>query len=69
MSEYLVIYERTDTGWGAYCADLSGLGVVGETREEVERLITEGIAIHIESLREHGAPIPGPTSSAGTVAA
>jgi hypothetical protein len=28
VSEYVVIYERTDTGWGAYCPDLPGLGVV-----------------------------------------
>ena len=69
MSEYLVIYERSETGWGAYCPDLPGLGVVGDTREEVERLISEGIAIHIESLREHGEPVPEPASTAGTVAA
>lgn len=69
MSEYLVIYERTENGWGAYCPDLPGLGVVGDTREEVERLIGEGIAIHIEGLREHGDPVPEPTSTAGTVAA
>jgi predicted RNase H-like HicB family nuclease len=68
MSEYLVIYERSKTGWGAYCPDLPGLGVVGETRDEVQRLISEGIEVHIESLREHGDPIPEPTSSAGTIA-
>jgi predicted RNase H-like HicB family nuclease len=67
MSEYVVIYERTDTGWGAYCPDLPGLGVVGETRDEVDRLIREGIVIHIESLREHGDPVPDPVTTAGTV--
>jgi predicted RNase H-like HicB family nuclease len=69
LSEYLVIYERSETGWGAYCPDLPGLGVVGETREEAEWLISEGIATHIESLREHGEPVPEPASTAGTVAA
>jgi predicted RNase H-like HicB family nuclease len=69
MTEYLVIYEPSDTGWGAYCPDLPGLGVVGETREEVERLIGDGIAVHIEGLRERGEPIPEPASTAGTVAA
>ena len=69
MSEYLVIYERSEAGWGAYCPALPGLGVVGETREEAERLITEGIAIHIEGLREHGESVPEPTSTAGIVAA
>ena len=69
MSEYLVIYERSDSGWGAYCPDLPGFGVVGDTREEAERLIREGIAFHIEGLRSHGEPVPEPTSTAGTVAA
>lgn len=68
-TEYLVIYERSETGWGAYCPDLPGLGVVGATREEVERLVSEGIAIHIDGLREHGDPVPEPASTAGTVAA
>jgi predicted RNase H-like HicB family nuclease len=67
VSEYVVIYERSDTGCGAYCPDLPGLGVVGETREEVDRLIREAIVIHIESLREHGDRVPEPTTSAGTV--
>lgn len=69
MSEYLVIYERGGTGWGAYCPDLPGLGVAGETREEVERLIADGIAIHIESLRRQGERVPAPASTAGIVAA
>jgi predicted RNase H-like HicB family nuclease len=56
------------SGCGAYCPDLPGLGVVGETREEVDRLIREAIIVHIESLREHGEPVPEPTS-AGTVEA
>jgi len=68
VSEYVVIYEPSATGWGAYCPDLPGLGVVGKTRAEVERLIREGVEIHIESLREYGEPVPEPTSTAGLVA-
>jgi predicted RNase H-like HicB family nuclease len=67
VSEYVVIYKRTDMGWGAYCPDLPGLGVVGESRDEVDHLIREGIVVHIESLREHGDRVPEPTTSAGTV--
>jgi predicted RNase H-like HicB family nuclease len=67
VSEYVVIYEQGPTGWGAYCPDLPGLGVAGSTREEVERLIHEAIELHIESLREHGEPVPPPTSAAGVV--
>jgi predicted RNase H-like HicB family nuclease len=67
VSEYVVIYEQGATSWGAYCPDLPGLGVVGKTRAEVERLIHEGVQIYIESQREHGEPVPEPTSTAGVV--
>ncbi len=68
MREFAVIYEQSDTGWGAYCPDLPGLGVVGDTRAEAERLIREGIELHLESLREHAEAMPAPRSAAGIVA-
>ena len=34
--EYLVVYEQSQDGWGAYIPDLPGLGVVGDTFEEVQ---------------------------------
>jgi predicted RNase H-like HicB family nuclease len=68
VSKYLVIYEHDQTGWGAYCPDLPGLGVAGASRREVEGLMHDAIEIHIESLREHGEPVPPPTSAAGVVA-
>jgi len=65
MREYLVIFERAaDGGWGAYVPDLPGLGVGAETREEADRLIREGIKLHIDGLREDGLPIPEPTTTA-----
>lgn len=67
MSEYLVIYEHGPTSWGAYCPDLPGLGVAAGSRQEAEKLISEGIELHIESLREHGERVPPPTSAAGIV--
>ena len=68
VSEYVVIYEQGPTGWGAYCPDLPGLGVAAASRDEAERLIREGVQLHIDSLREHGEPVPAPTSAAGVVA-
>ena len=69
MVEYTVIYERgTDGGWGAYAPDLPGLGVVGDSLEEAEQLIREGILIHIDGLKEDGLPIPEPTTLAARVA-
>lgn len=68
MSEYVVIYEQGPSGWGAYCPDLPGLGVAAASRDEAERLIGEGVRVHIDSLREHGDPVPAPTCAAGVVA-
>jgi predicted RNase H-like HicB family nuclease len=68
MSEYVVIYEQSPTGWGAYCPDLPGLGTAGKIRKEVAALIHEAMELHIESLREHGDPVPPPTSTAATIA-
>jgi predicted RNase H-like HicB family nuclease len=43
MSEYLVVIEHEGESWGAYCPDLPGVGVVGDSQEEVEKLIREAI--------------------------
>jgi predicted RNase H-like HicB family nuclease len=64
MSEYLVVIEHEGDSWGAYCPDLPGLGVVGDTRDEVERLIREAIPFHLDGLREAGDPIPAPSAVA-----
>jgi predicted RNase H-like HicB family nuclease len=66
--EYLVIYEQSTNGWGAYVPDLPGLGVVGETLEEVQQLIKDGIPLHLKALKEHGDPIPRPTAKSDYVA-
>lgn len=62
MSEYLVVIEHEGPSWGAYCPDLPGVGVVGDTRQEVERLIHEAVAFHLEGPRQAGEPIPSPTA-------
>ena len=59
---YLVVIEKGKTNWGAHVPDLPGCIAVGESREEVIELITEAIDFHIAGLREHGDPIPAPSS-------
>jgi predicted RNase H-like HicB family nuclease len=46
---------------GAYVPDLPACVAAGGSRDEVETLIAEAIPLHIQSLREHGEPIPPPT--------
>jgi len=58
--KYLVIYEKSDNGWGAYAPDLPGLGVVGSTLDETKELIREAIEFHIEGMKANGESVPAP---------
>jgi predicted RNase H-like HicB family nuclease len=59
---YAVIFEKGPTSVGAYVPDLPGCVAVGQTAEEVRKLIAEAIEFHVEGLRRAGEPVPEPTS-------
>ena len=61
--EYLVVVEHGATSFGAYVPDLPGCVAVGETREEVLRLIRQAIEFHIDGLKQDGLAVPNPSSS------
>jgi len=67
MRDYAAVFEKTSTGWSAYCPDLPGLGVAGPTYEATEQLLREGIAFHIEGMIADGDPIPEPTTRVALV--
>jgi predicted RNase H-like HicB family nuclease/uncharacterized protein YegP (UPF0339 family) len=60
---YAVIIEEGENSFGAYVPDLPGCVAVGETKDEVLKLIEEAIEFHLEGLREDAQPIPEPSSS------
>jgi predicted RNase H-like HicB family nuclease len=62
MKKYLIIVEKTETGYSAYSPDVPGCGSTGETKEEVERNIQEAIELHIEGLRVEGYTVPEPST-------
>jgi predicted RNase H-like HicB family nuclease len=64
MSKYLIVLEKTETGWSAYSPDLPGCVSTGRDREETEREMKEAIEFHIEGLRLNGDPVPVPASLA-----
>lgn len=68
MSEYLVIYEQTETGFSAYVTDLPGCISTGRTMEETRRNMEEAISGHLAVMREFGDPIPQPTTVAERLA-
>lgn len=68
MSEYLVIYERTGTGYSAYVPDLPGCVTTGKDLQETRHNMEEAISGHIAVMREFGDPIPQPSAYAETLA-
>lgn len=60
MKKYLVVIEKTETGYSAYSPDLGGCVATGATREQVEREMQEAIEFHLEGMARNGEQIPEP---------
>ncbi len=67
MIEYLIVIEKTETGYSAYSPDLPGCVSTGVTHEEVEQNMREAIEFHIEGMKLEGFEIPQPTTSSAYV--
>jgi len=65
--KYLIILEKTSTGYSAYSPDLPGCVTVGDTAEKTEANMREAIEFHIEGMRQDGLSIPAPQSRASYV--
>ena len=62
--EYLIIIEKSETGFSAYVPDLPGCFTVGDTIGETKLNMKEAIEFHLEGLREDNLEIPLPVSQA-----
>ena len=60
---YSVVFERMPDNYGAYVPDLPGCISAGDTWKEVQEMIREAIAFHVEGLVEDGEPLPTPKLS------
>jgi predicted RNase H-like HicB family nuclease len=67
VKNYVVVYEKSGTGWSAYVPDLPGVVTTGSSKENAKELIREAIEFHLEGLREDNLPIPEPAASADVV--
>ena len=64
MQKYLIIIERTETGFSSYVPDLPGCIATGDTKEELQKNIYEAIQFHLEGLKAEGLDIPEGKSEA-----
>jgi predicted RNase H-like HicB family nuclease len=65
--KYLIIIEKSETGYSAYSPDLPGCVSTGSTPEETEVNMREAIEFHIDGLKEEGYDIPKPSSRSSYV--
>ncbi len=65
--EYLIVVERTGTGFSAYSPDVPGCVTTGRTEEETEANMREVIAFHLDGLRREGLPVPRPSARSAYV--
>ncbi len=66
MIKYLVIFEKTDTGYSAFVPDLPGCIATGRNKSIVEKNIFEAIQFHLEGMKEDKVMIPIPKTEADT---
>ncbi len=60
--KYLIVIEKTETGYSAYSPDLLGCVSTGSTPEETEKNMREAIKFHLDGMREEGMEIPSPST-------
>lgn len=60
--KYLIVIEKTQTGYSAYSPDVLGCVSTGATLEEVNENMQEAIEFHIDGLIEEGLEIPKPST-------
>jgi predicted RNase H-like HicB family nuclease len=65
--KYIVVIEKSETGYGAYVPDLPGCIAAGESEADIKQLIAEAIEFHLEGLLEDGEPVPMPSSESFTI--
>lgn len=64
---YLIVLEKTGTGFSTYAPDLPGCVSTGESEEAAISNMREAIAFHLEGLEEEGLPVPAPSSRSSYV--
>jgi predicted RNase H-like HicB family nuclease len=60
--KYLIVIEKTRTGFSAYSPDLDGCVAAARTRPSVLRAMQKAVEFHLEGLQDQGRRRPAPTT-------
>ncbi|MBN8734468.1 MAG: type II toxin-antitoxin system HicB family antitoxin [Acidobacteria bacterium] len=55
--KFLVLFEESSTGYGAYAHDLPGCVATGRTLDETRARMAKAMEMHLAWMREDGEPI------------
>ena len=59
---YVVVYEKTETGYSAYVPDLPGCVSAGDSLRETKRMIRQAVELHLAGMREDGQEASEPSA-------
>ena len=58
MYRYLVVFEKTETGYSAYIPDLPGCVATGPDKPTTENAIYEAAKFHLDGMKMENGIIP-----------
>jgi len=68
MYHFLIVIEKANGNYCAYCPDLPGCIATGKTREETEYNMHQAVEMHVQGMIEDKMPIPESVSFAEYIA-
>lgn len=58
MYRFLIVIEKANGNYSAYCPDLPGCVATGRTREDAARNMHQAVEMHVQGLLEDNLPVP-----------
>jgi predicted RNase H-like HicB family nuclease len=56
--EYLVVYEKGESGWSAFSPDVPGCGSLGEALEDTRANMRQALELYLVETVKAGEPLP-----------
>ncbi|NMF60096.1 type II toxin-antitoxin system HicB family antitoxin [Pseudanabaena yagii] len=56
IDQYLIVLEKSDTGFSAYSPDVAGCIATGETLEDTTKLMRSALVLHLADVDELPKP-------------
>ena len=65
--KFMVVLEKAESNWAAYCPDILGCIATGRTPAETMKRYEKALKMHLDGLEEDGLPMPEPAARSEVV--